>query len=835
MKYKCRIDFLLTIYMGVISCYGEYGKSNNLMILSKYVRIYILFNYIGLYCIHANSGVQSPLFVCPINTRYDILEFPPKCLFCESVQSRSATIFERNISVEWIKMPTRVAQENATALSTLAQNNSCGCWESKVRILLRLDSKYITNGLIWHNNKAFRFIKTADIFVGDDVNGTDFRLWYRYSFNSNVSLYSFYTLRGINIKQTVLFDLPVRAKYALLDISQYVNHEYTDNSIPFSVSSITSHMEPFLCASCSMLANGTCCPPYMFAFNSTQCIKCMEPRHVATNLVPLVNDNPQCSSCRPGFYPVETYKNGSSVSECFLSYSITKQILIWDREWKIYIHVMPDVGVTFVHDLDLLEHLTLYRYSVFFARHHWNTSHPCEGIRDECCLLEHEGKFMSDKVMGGIKCPAQRTSDQIRFNHSSNPFYENQTAYRLYRSDILTYFSCSPHTMNETFSVDGVSYVRCVGTLGVLVLRGFEFSDVFEYMVKVFPVEVVVRTVSLTAVISPVRIKIPRDLNLRPDTNVVILKNRSSSNVYIRNFLMQHHIPETYIHRVVLRTDICTDSIGDYDIDLSHDFWEGLTPFFNIASYAVSKTQWYGVDMKNRTCENLKWSAMQLRVYLTSRIFKNIHVPAKQVSVFEVGSSDHESVTIGNQYLYTPNIYIYMGLQLQELRLDTHVDDELLFNGFGDTDRIITFLMPCARKNACDIPNSQTTFDALGVRSPSSNLTNEVRVVSNISIFNLHNCVEVDFLENMSRSIAETTVLHKFGDHILMSRLQLFIHKLCNNIIQDRDINLSSTHVFELDMHKSKKRAVIFILPELDVNVRRRIVQFLVTFQTKYF
>ena len=226
------------------------------------------------------APLVSSFEICPSPTRYDVRTFPPKCIPCPTRISAQ----QMNLSRVETKRHSKTTPVKFSP--GLPQNQTCGCWRG---LMMTVDVEvlsppWIVAGLSFAAFTRAQWVRTMSVFVSD--NGTEFMDWGTYTQANHTST-------------TVVFQLPVRARYFRLNIISYVNHLINDTSgfplLPVYALAANTTVQPFVCA-CPTLPDGTCCPDMNMAVRGGVCVRCVDPR----SDVHAVDGGDGCGRCVAG-------------------------------------------------------------------------------------------------------------------------------------------------------------------------------------------------------------------------------------------------------------------------------------------------------------------------------------------------------------------------------------------------------------------------------------------------------------------------------------------------------------------------------------------------------
>ena len=219
--------------------------------------------------------------ICPPRSRYDVRTFPPKCIPCPT----RITAQRMNLSRVETKRHSKTTPIKFSP--GLPQNQTCGCWRGLVMSVdvEVLSPPIVVAGLWFAAFTHAQWVRTLSVSASD--NGTDFLEWGTYT-------------QANHTCTTVIFQLPVRARYFRLNVITYINHLINDTSgfplLPvYALAANATTVEPFVCA-CPTLPDGRCCPDVNMAVRSGVCVRCVDPR----SDVHAVDKGDGCGMCIPG-------------------------------------------------------------------------------------------------------------------------------------------------------------------------------------------------------------------------------------------------------------------------------------------------------------------------------------------------------------------------------------------------------------------------------------------------------------------------------------------------------------------------------------------------------
>ena len=178
---------------------------------------------------------------CPPSQRYDVHQFPPRCLDCPKItpnQMRLSSISTRIIQ----------PRQHAVKFSPgLPHNQTCGCWRAgnQTAIDVRLNASWVVSGLTFHVDHN-RWLRRFSVAASDD--SATFLDW------------GTYTQSNFSSSSAVFFRYPIRASVFRISIIEYVNHMINaSDGFPLRINALVSDSGPFSCE-CATLDSGECCP-----------------------------------------------------------------------------------------------------------------------------------------------------------------------------------------------------------------------------------------------------------------------------------------------------------------------------------------------------------------------------------------------------------------------------------------------------------------------------------------------------------------------------------------------------------------------------------------------
>ena len=145
-------------------------------------------------------------------------------------------------------------------------------------------SPWIVAGLSFPSFTHAQWVQSLSVSASD--NGADFLDWGVYT-------------QANHTCATIVFPLPVRARYFRLNVTRYVNHLINDTAgfplLPvYALVANNTASEPFVCA-CPTLPDGSCCPDMNMAVREGVCVRCADPR---TDVHAVFREG--CGECMPG-------------------------------------------------------------------------------------------------------------------------------------------------------------------------------------------------------------------------------------------------------------------------------------------------------------------------------------------------------------------------------------------------------------------------------------------------------------------------------------------------------------------------------------------------------
>ena len=220
---------------------------------------------------HANVQYCAPA------QRYDVAQFPPRCLDCPKVVPRQ---------MQLIQISAVARTKRAIKFSPgLPQNQTCGCWRSPANqtiIDVALNASWIVSGLVFNSNRG-RWLRQLSVQASAD--------------NATFVPWGTYTARNFSDAATTFFSLPIRAQYFRITVLRYANHYVNDSTtgFPLAVGALVTQTQPFDC-DCPRLSDGRCCPHINMTVRNDTCVWCMDPALMSTVVVH------GCGRCRIGTY-----------------------------------------------------------------------------------------------------------------------------------------------------------------------------------------------------------------------------------------------------------------------------------------------------------------------------------------------------------------------------------------------------------------------------------------------------------------------------------------------------------------------------------------------------
>ena len=261
---------------------------------------------------------QSPW--CPPTQRYDVHQFPPRCLDCPKT-----TLNPMRLSS--IGTRVRPGRQHVAKFSPgLPHNQTCGCWRAGNQSVIdvSLNASWIVSGLTFHVDRN-RWLRRFSVAASGD--NTTFLDW------------GTYTQDNFSASAAVFFRYPIRATYFKISVFEYINHMINaSDGFPVRINALVSDSEPFGCA-CAALDSGECCPLANMEVKNNTCMMCMDPADIHTVMVD------GCGRCKPGtrqvgltlrcapVVPVGKNNTSSGNALDVLNANST------DDEWRLYVDV----------------------------------------------------------------------------------------------------------------------------------------------------------------------------------------------------------------------------------------------------------------------------------------------------------------------------------------------------------------------------------------------------------------------------------------------------------------------------------------------------------------
>ena len=216
-------------------------------------------------------------YFCPPTQRYDVAEFPPRCIECQNIVSNE-------MSLSQIPTQLRIKRSVQKFSPGLPQNQTCGCWRAAVNqstVTVVLNESWVVSGLLFSSSRS-RWLREVNIQASGD-NET-FLDWGNYSFQN-------YSDSALTILR-----FPIRARFFRLTVLRYANHYISvPTGFPLKIQALVSRTQPFTCG-CPMLSTGSCCPYDNMRVIKDKCVWCMDPALISTILVD------GCGQCKPGTF-----------------------------------------------------------------------------------------------------------------------------------------------------------------------------------------------------------------------------------------------------------------------------------------------------------------------------------------------------------------------------------------------------------------------------------------------------------------------------------------------------------------------------------------------------
>ena len=221
---------------------------------------------------HQNCAVAP---FCPPTQRYDVAQFPPRCLDCPSIVPNQIQLTQ----ISTVARTTRAIKFSPG----LPQNQTCGCWRSPANqtIGVALNSSWIVSGLVFNSNRG-RWLRQISVQASAD--------------NATFINWGTYTATNFSDAATTIFSYPIKARYFKITVLRYANHFVNDSTgFPLSVEALVSQTQPFDCE-CPRLSDGRCCPYVNMTVRNDTCMWCMDPARMSTVVIN------GCGKCRIGTY-----------------------------------------------------------------------------------------------------------------------------------------------------------------------------------------------------------------------------------------------------------------------------------------------------------------------------------------------------------------------------------------------------------------------------------------------------------------------------------------------------------------------------------------------------
>ena len=218
-------------------------------------------------------------YSCPSNQRYDVTEFPPRCLDCPRVIPNA-------MDLSLIGTVARARRAPSKFSPGLPQNATCGCWRAPAdqTVEVALNASWVVSGLLFAGFTRTRWLR--EIQVNASADNATFIDW------------GTYTARNFTDAALTVFALPIRARFLRITVLRYVNHRVNESGFPLAISALVSQTEPFDCG-CPRLSSGKCCPFVNMTVRNDACVWCMDPTQITTVMVE------GCGQCKPGTFEHE--------------------------------------------------------------------------------------------------------------------------------------------------------------------------------------------------------------------------------------------------------------------------------------------------------------------------------------------------------------------------------------------------------------------------------------------------------------------------------------------------------------------------------------------------
>ena len=235
-------------------------------------RVWANFMALLLSVSHRNCAVAP---FCPPTQRYDVAQFPPRCMDCPSIIPNQIQLTQ----ISTVARTTRAIKFSPG----LPQNQTCGCWRSPANqtIGLALNTSWIVSGLVFNSNRG-RWLRQIRVQASAD--------------NATFIDWGTYTATNFSDAATTIFSYPIKAQFFRITVLRYANHFVNDSTgFPLSVQALVSQTQPFDCK-CPRLSDGRCCPYVNMTVRNDTCMWCMDPTQMSTVMIN------GCGKCRFGTY-----------------------------------------------------------------------------------------------------------------------------------------------------------------------------------------------------------------------------------------------------------------------------------------------------------------------------------------------------------------------------------------------------------------------------------------------------------------------------------------------------------------------------------------------------
>ena len=278
-------------------------------------------------------STPSAIPYCPPTQRYDVAQFPPRCMDCPQVIPNQLSMSQIRATVQ-----IRRAQKFSPGLP---QNSTCGCWRAPANqtVDAALNTSWIVSGLIFNSNTRSRWLR--EIQINASADNVTFIDW------------GTYTAQNFSEASVAIFTYPIRAQYFRITVIRYANHYINDSStgFPVSVSALAGQSQPFGCG-CPLLSTGLCCPFQNMTVRNDTCIWCMDPTQISTVMVN------GCGRCKPGTFEYQgrcVYKRMPNTNNMLQIKSPESDGMFWtaglqiSKDSKTVVAMFLTKNTSFVH------------------------------------------------------------------------------------------------------------------------------------------------------------------------------------------------------------------------------------------------------------------------------------------------------------------------------------------------------------------------------------------------------------------------------------------------------------------------------------------------------